>query len=200
VTGVYAGNAVITATINGITQASWNITVNKAVSLNVKVYRQTTNYTCSAAASLAVLRYYGKETQTKDTTLYKSINGYVGKATEAINKRLNGMYKWATFRDVKKYEDAIYKSLAQGSPVIARVKFKKGYFNYSSDGHYTTIIGMYKDANGETWLKLVDSFVDRYKSNSYTNKDTGIVHVPLKELYKYGTYGGTSDIYLIYNP
>ena len=46
----------------------------------------------------------------------------------------------------------------------------------------------------------MDSFVDRYKSNSYANKDTGIVHVPLSEMYKYGTYGGKSSIYLIYNP
>ena len=200
VTGVYAGNAVITATLNGLTQASWNVTVTSNVKLDVKVYRQTTNYTCSAASALAVLRYYGKETSTKDTTLYKSINGYVGQLTTALNKRLNNSYKYQIFKNQSDYEKAIYNSLAQGSPVIARVKFQKGYFNYSSNGHYTTICGMYKDSSGKTWLILVDSFVDRYKSNSYANKDTGIVHVPLSEMYKYGTYGGKSSIYLIYNP
>lgn len=200
VTGVYAGTAVITATIKGVTQVSWNVTVTSNVNLDVKVYRQTTNYTCSAASALAVLRYYGKETSTKDTTLYKSINGYVGQLTTALNKRLNNSYKWSTFTSPTDYENAIYNSLAQGSPVIARVKFQKGYFNYSSNGHYTTICGIYKDSSGKTWLKLVDSFVDRYKSNNYANKDTGIVHVPLSELYKYGTYGGKSPIYLIYNP
>ena len=200
VTGITAGNATITASVNGIVKASWDITVTRNVSLDVKAYRQTTDYTCSAASALAVLQYYGKEMNTKDTSLYKSINGYVGKVTNALNDRLDSIYKWSTFRNLSDYEDAIYKSLAQGSPVIARVRFQKGYFNYSSSGHYTTIVGMYKDSSGQTWVKLVDSFVDRYKSNNYTTPSTGVVHVPLKELYNYGTYGGTSEIYLIFNP
>lgn len=200
VTGVSNGAATITASINGVISAKWDVTVTRNVELDVKAYRQTTNYTCSAASTLAVLRYYGKETNTKDTTLYKSINGTVGNITKALNQRLNGMYKYATFKSVNSYEEAIYNSLAQGSPVIARVRFPKKYFNYSSNGHYTTIIGMYKDDSGRTWLKLVDSFADRYKSNSYTDKNTAVVNVPLEELYKYGTYGGSSAIYLIYNP
>ena len=183
---------------------SWIIpndeSVTRNVNLDVQAYRQTTDYTCSAASTLAVLRYYGKEMNTTDTTLYKNINGYVGKIATALNSRLGGIYKWGTFCNLNDYENAIYTSLAQGSPVIARVRFQKGYFNYSSSGHYTTIVGLYKDSSGQTWVKIVDSFVDRYKANTYTTPSTGVVHVPLKELYKYGTYGGTSDIYLVFNP
>ena len=198
VTGHRAGTTVINASINGVTHASWELTVTRNVSLDVKAYRQSTDYTCSAAAALAVLNYHGKAIGTSDTDLYRSTKGVVGNITSTINNYMGGTYAWEIFRSVGDYENAIYNSLTNGYPVIARVRFKKGYFNYSTDGHYTVIHGMYQDESGQIWLKVVDSYVDRYASNSYTNADTGEVCVPLNELYKYGTYGGTSDIYLIY--
>lgn len=171
VTGHTAGKTTISASINGIVQASWDIIVTRNVSLDVQAYRQSTDYTCSAASALAVLNYYGKEIGTKDTAIYGSINGIVGNLTKVLNNRLgSGTYIWSTFKDLAAYEAAIYHSLAQGSPVIARVQFNKGYFNYSSSGHYTTIVGMYEDASGQTWVKLVDSYVDRFSSNDYSNK------------------------------
>ena len=201
VTGHTAGKTTITASINNITQACWELTVTRNVELDVKAYRQSTDYTCSAASTLAVLNYYGKEIGTKDTAIYGSINGYVGNITKVLNNRLGSeTYAWSIVNDVVAYENAIYHSLRQGSPVIARVCFKNGYFNYASGGHYTVVVGMYKDSSGQIWLNLVDSYVDRYSSNDYTNKNTGEVRVPLKELFKYGTYNGASDIYLIYNP
>lgn len=50
------------------------------------------------------------------------------------------------------------------------------------------------------WACLVDSYVHNYSGNSYTNPSAGTVQIPLKTLYNYGTYGGKSAIYLIYNP
>lgn len=170
------------------------------LSLDVKTCFQTTNYTCSAAAAQAVLRYRGAALTVSDQTLYKTTQGYVYRTVNAINNYLGkNAYRYSTFGSVKSYEAAIRASLAQGSPVIARVKFSKKYFNYSSNGHYTTIIGIYTDKNGTTWLRLADSFTNRYKSNDYTNASTGIVNVPLSTLYNYGKYGGSSPVYLIYN-
>lgn len=192
--GVAGGDAVITANIAGLVSAS--VSVN--VSLGVKVYRQTKNYTCSAASALAALRYLGKCTNKKDTDIYTGT--YVYMVRDNLNKYLgSGTYRWDTFKSQASYEQAIRASLAQNCPVVARVAFSKGYFNYTSSGHYTTIVGIYNGGDGRVWLKLVDSFANHYNSNDYTDATTGIVHIPLEELYKYGTYGGASDIYLIYN-
>ena len=59
---------------------------------------------------------------------------------------------------------------------------------------------MFKDDSGASWLKLVDSYADRYRSNDYTDAESGVVYVPLEVLYTYGSYGGASDVYLIFNP
>jgi len=170
-----------------------------SIYLDVKTQFQTTNYTCSAAAAQAVLRYYNTALNVADTTLYSSTGGVVYKTTNTVNQYLGQTYRHNTFYSVSAYEKAIRDSLAQGSPVIARVKFSKGYFNYSSGGHYTTIVGIYTDNGGKTWLKLADSFVNRYSSNSYSNAQTGVVYVPLATMYQYGKYNGASDVYLIYN-
>ena len=198
VRGVKPGNVVITAKINNVVTVTYKLSVY--LKLNVKTVRQTTSYTCSAAASLAVLRYYGKSTTTSDTTLYKSTDGYVYKIVNVLNKQLGAdTYRYKTFTSKSAYEAAIVNSLKQGSPVIARVAFPKEYFNYKSSGHYTTITGIEYDSNGRAWLLVVDSYAHNYKSNSYTNASAGTVRVPLDVLYQYGTYGGKSSIYLIYN-
>lgn len=195
VNGVAGGDSVITANLGGLLSAS----VNVNVSLGVNVVRQSKNYTCSAASALAVLRYYGKCANTSDTKLYQSIDGYVYKVVNTLNSYLGNTYGWKIINNINTYEQAIRNSLAQNSPVIARVSFEKGYFNYTSKGHYTTIIGIY-EKDGRTWVKCVDSFVDRYSSNSYTDATSGIVHVPLDDMYYYNSYCGRSDRYLIYNP
>lgn len=199
VKGVNPGNAVITAKIGNYLTATYQVNVN--LLLKVKTVKQTKNYTCSAAAALAVLRYQNKAANVSDTTLYKSTQSYVYLTSNALNKYLgSGTYTYSTFSKISSYEQAIIRSLKQGSPVIARVAFSKGYFNYNSSGHYTTITGIYYDAQGCAWLKLADSFVHNYKSNTYTNAGTGTVDIPLKTLYNYGTYSGRSAIWLIYNP
>ena len=121
------------------------------------------------------------------------------KTANTVNQYLGQTYRYNTFYSVAAYEKAIRDSLSQGSPVIARVMFPKGYFNYSSGGHYTTIVGIYTDNAGTTWLKIADSFVNRYGSNSYSNAQTGVVYVPVSTMYQYGKYNGASDVYLIYN-
>lgn len=178
---------------------SKSYTNDGSIYLNVATQFQTTNYTCSAAAAQAVLRYYNTALDVADTTLYSSTGGVVYKTTNTVNQYLGNAYRYNTFYSVAAYEQAIRASLSQGSPVIARVKFSKGYFNYSSGGHYTTIIGIYTDGNGKTWVQLADSFVNRYSSNSYSNAQTGIVNVPIATMYQYGKYNGASDVYLIYN-
>lgn len=199
VKGINPGNVVITAKVGNVVTASFKVSV--VFDLNVKTYRQTKNYTCSAAAALAVLQYKGKASGMGDVKLYASTDGYVYKIRNDLNSYLGAnTYKYATFTSQAAYEKAIITSLKQDSPVIARVAFPKGYFNYKSSGHYTTIVGLYKDTNGRTWLKLVDSFAHNYASNSYTNASTGVVNIPLDVLYQYGTYSGRSAIYLIYNP
>ncbi len=181
-----------------------NVTTNFGTTNNMRldqdVYFQTTNYTCSAATTLSVLRYANLLNSTSDTSILKYTNYSVGGIVNKLNAELGyGTYTWSTFTSTEQYERAIRFSLLQGSAPIARVRFSRQYFSYSSDGHFTTIIGIYKK-NGETWLELKDSFVNRYASNSYSDRYTGTVHIPLKTLYNYGTYYGTSAIYLIYNP
>lgn len=168
--------------------------------LGVKAVFQSNNYCCSAASTVAVLHYKGKATTKKDTDLYPKISGYVYKVRDQLNYYLgNNTYRWDTFKTYESYENAIRASLAQNCPVIARIgKFEKKYFNYGSNGHYTTVVGIY-EKNGEVWLKVVDSFVNRYKSNSYCDANTGVVEIPAKTLYEYGKYGGKSPVYLIYN-
>lgn len=196
VTGVAGGDTIITAKLGNFVSTSLNVNV----ALNVAVYRQSTNYTCSAASTMAVLRYNGKATKTTDKDLYPEINGYVYAIRDVLNSYLGkNTYCWKTFKSIDAYESVIRTSLAQNSPVIARVAFNKGYYNYTSKGHYTTIVGVY-EKNGKKWVICVDSFVDRYKSNSYCNAETGIVHVPLEDMYYYNSYCGRSDRYLIYNP
>ena len=193
--GVAGGDTVITANLAGLLKAS--VSVN--VSLGVKAYRQTKNNTCSAASALAALRYLGKCSNKKDTDIYTGT--YVYMVRDYLNTYLGAnYYKWGTFKSLATYESVIRNSLAQNSPVIARVAFSKGYFNYTSSGHYTTIVGIFTGDDGQVWLKLVDSFAHKFDSNDYTDAETGIVYVPLAELYSYGTYSGKSDIYLIYNP
>lgn len=199
VRGVKPGNVVIYAKVGNAVVATYKLSIT--LKLNVNAVKQTTSYTCSAASSLAILRYYGKSTNTSDRTLYNSIDGYVYKIVNVLNKQLgSGTYRYKIFTSKSAYEAAIINSLKQGAPIIARVAFPKEYFNYKSSGHYTTIIGIEYDSNGRAWLTLVDSYVQNYKSNSYTNASAGTVRIPLDVLYKYGTYGGKSDIYLIYNP
>lgn len=177
-----------------------NYTTSSDMRLDQDVYFQTRNDTCSAASALSVMRYANLLTNTSDRTVINTTNYCVGGIVKQLNNTMgSGTYKWSTFSDYQSYERAIRLSLLQGNAPIARVKFPKKYFNYSSNGHYTTIVGIYKN-NGETWLELKDSFVNRYASNSYSNKSNGTVHVPLKTLYSYGTYNGTSPTYLIYNP
>lgn len=192
--GVSGGDATVTVNLAGL--ISTKVAVN--VSLGVNVYRQTKNNTCAAASALAILKYRGKCTNMKDTDIFTGT--YVYMVRDNLNKYLgSGTYRWDTFKSQASYEQAIRASLAQNCPVVARVAFSKGYFNYTSSGHYTTIVGIYNGGDGRVWLKLVDSFANHYNSNDYTDATTGIVHIPLEELYKYGTYGGASDIYLIYN-
>ena len=198
VRGVMPGNVVITAKVGNVVTASYKLSVD--LKLNVTRVKQTTSYTCSAAASLAVLRYKGKAASTSDTTLYKSTDGYVYKIVNVLNSYLgSGTYRYNTFTSKSAYEKAIVNSLKQGCPVIARVAFAKEYFNYKSGGHYTTITGIEYDSNGTAWLLLVDSYAHNYKSNTYTDASAGTVRVPLSVLYQYGTYSGKSAIYLIYN-
>ena len=199
VKGVYPGIVKITAKIDQIVSVTYQVNVD--LRLNVKAVRQTTQYTCSAAASLAVLRYKNTAKNVSDTTLYKKTQGYVYLVRNTLNSYLgSGTYKYGTFTSYAAYEKAVINSLKQDSPVIARVKFSKQYFNYKSGGHYTTITGVYMDSNGTMWACLVDSFVHNYAKNSYTDPAAGTVRIPLKPLYNYGSYGGTSAIYLIYNP
>lgn len=191
------GNVTITASLPGIL----SVELNTDVILNVKTVFQSKNYTCSAAAALAVLRYKGKATNVKDTELYSSIDGYVYKIVNVLNSKKylgSGAYCWNTFTSIASYEKAIRNSLLQNSPVIARVSFPEKYYNYGTKGHYTTIIGMY-EKDGETWIVCSDSYVNRYQSNSYSNKETGIVHVPLSEMYWYNSYQGKDSRYLIYH-
>ena len=196
VTPKAGGDVKITASIPGTVSAS----VNTNIALGVAAYFQTKNYTCSAASAKAVLSYFGKAGNLKDTDLYSSINGYVYKIKDALNKHLgSGTYCWKTFTSIDAYENAIRGSLAQNSPVIVRVSFDKKYFNYASNGHYSTVVAIY-EKDGQTFVKLVDSFVNRYASNAYTNCKTGEVEVPLETLFYYNSYCGRSDRYVIYNP
>lgn len=196
VTPKAGGDVKITASIPGIVKAS----VNTNIALGVTAYFQTKNYTCSAASTKAVLSYFGKAGNLKDTDLYSSINGYVYKIRDTLNKYLGGgTYCWKTFTSIDAYEKAIRGSLAQNSPVIVRVSFDKKYFNYASNGHYSTVVAIY-EKDGQTFVKLVDSFVNRYSSNTYTNCKTGEVEVPLEKLFYYNSYCGRSDRYVIYNP
>ncbi len=196
VTPKAGGDVQITASIPGIVNAS----VNTNISLGVSVYFQTKNYTCSAASTKAVLTYFGKAGSLKDTDLYSSISGYVYKIKDTLNKHLgSGTYCWKTFTSIDAYEKAIRGSLAQNSPVIVRISFDEKYFTYSSNGHYSTVVGIY-EKDGQIFVKLVDSFVNRYSSNAYTNCKTGEVEVPLEKLFYYNSYCGRSDRYVIYNP
>ena len=195
VTPKAGGDVTITASLDGVVSAS----VNTNISLGVKAYFQTKNYTCSAASAAAVIRYLGKGNYS-DTTLYSSINGYVYKIRDSINKYVGkNTYCYDTFTDINKYEKAIRTSLAQNCPVVVRISFPSKYFNYQSNGHYSTVVGVYQKDNGEVWAILVDSFVNRYNSNAYSNAETGEVHVPLKDLYYYNSYEGRDARYLIYN-
>lgn len=198
ITAKAGGDVKITASLGKLLSVS----VNTNISLGVSVYFQSNSKCCSAASTIATLHYLGKATNLKDTDIFPSINGYVYKIRDTLNKYLgSGTYCWKTFKSLDSYEKAIRTSLARNSPVIARIgKFDKEYFTYSSNGHYTTIVGLYTDESGVKWVKCVDSFVNRYKSNSYSNSKTGVVYIPLETIYEYGSYNGNSDIYLIYNP
>lgn len=192
------GDVTITAKLGDIVSANFKANVV----LDVDAVFQSKNYTCSAASALAVLRYKGKAKDVSDTTLYSSIDGYVYKIVNVLNSKKylgSDTYCWQTFKSIDTYEKAIRTSLRQDSPVIARVSFPEKYFNYKSNGHYTTIIGIY-EKDGETWVICADSFANRYSSNDYCNKKTGIVHVPLDEMYWYNSYQGKDSRYLIYNP
>ena len=192
------GDVTITARLGDLVSADFKANVV----LDVDAVFQSKNYTCGAASALAILRYKGKAKSVSDTTLYSSIDGYVYKIVNVLNSKKylgSGTYCWKTFTSISAYEKAIRTSLRQDSPVIARVSFPKEYFNYKSGGHYTTIIGIY-EKDGETWLICADSFANRYSSNDYCNKKTGIVHVPLDEMYWYNSYQGKDSRYLIYNP
>ena len=189
------GDVKITASLPGVV----SVDVKTNVSLGVKAYFQTKNYTCSAASTLAVLNYRGKAIGKKDTSLYSSINGYVYLIRDSLNKYLGkNTYCYKTFTDIGAYEKAIRKSLSQNCPVILRVSFNKKYFNYESKGHYTTATGIY-EKDGKIWVICVDSFANRYASNSYTDKKTGEVHVPLADLFYYNSYQGRDSRYVIYN-
>lgn len=196
VTPKAGGDVKITASLPGIVSA----TVNTNITLGVAAYFQTKNYTCSAASSKAVLSYLGKAGNLKDTDLYSSINGYVYKIRDTLNKYLgSGTYCWNTFTSIDAYEQAIRGSLAQNSPVIVRIAFNNEYFSYSSNGHYSTVVGIY-EKNGQVWVRLVDSFVNRYKSTTYSNSITGEVEMPISKLFYYNSYQGRDVRYVIYNP
>lgn len=196
VTPKAGGDVKITASIPGVISAS----INTNIALNVAPYFQTKNYSCSAASAKAVLTYFGKAGKLSDMDLYPSIDGYVYKIRDSLNKYLGAnTYCWKTFNSIDAYEKAIRGSLAQNSPVIVRISFNKEFFPYSSSGHYSTIVSVY-EKNGQTFVKLVDSFVNRYSSNAYANCTTGEVEVPLSTLYYYNSYCGRSDRYVIYNP
>ena len=173
---------------------------NNDIILNVKPVFQSTSNTCSGAAALAVLQYNGKATNKTDKDIYGSVQGIVANSVSTLNSYLGaGTYKWSTCGTLENYEKTIRASLSQNAPVIVRVKFPKGYFNYGSSGHHTTIIGIYTDDSGKVWLKIADSYVNRYNGNNYCNKDTGIVHVPLDVMFDYGDYGNTSPVYVIHH-
>ncbi len=190
------GDVELTVSIPGLVSAS----INTNIALNVKPYFQTENYTCSAASTIATLRYLGKAKDVKDVTLYnKSIKGgYVYKIRDTLNSYLGkNTYTWETFTDINKYKQAISKSLSNNYPVIVRVSFPKKYFNYKSSGHLTTVTSLY-EKDGQTWAICIDSYVNRYNSNSYSNSKTGEVHIPLKELFYYNSYEGRDSRYVIF--
>ncbi len=190
------GDVTVSATLGKL----MNVEFKTNAYLGVKAVFQSNNVCCSAASTIAALHYRGKATNLKDTDLFPKINGYVYKIRDQLNHYLgNNTYRWDTFKTYESYEKAIRASLAQNCPVIARIgKYEKKYFNYASNGHYTTVVGIY-EKNGEVWLRVVDSFVNRYKSNEYCDAKTGVVEIPAKTLYEYGKYGGKSPVYLIYN-
>ncbi len=169
--------------------------------LDVDRYKQSLSYSCSAASALTVLRHRNTALNVNDKTLQKKTNTYVYATVNVLNQYLGkNTYRWSIFTSKAKLEAAIRKSLAQSSPVIARLSFSKKYFNYNSAGHYSTIVGIYTDQNGKLWLQFVDSYAHNYKSNQYTNANTSIVNVPFDVVYQYASYGGASDRYFIYNP
>ena len=196
VTPKAGGSVKLTVSLPGLVSAS----INTNIALNVKPYFQTENYTCSAASTIATLRYLGKAKDVKDVTLYKkSIDGgYVYKIRDTLNSYLGkNTYCWETFTDIGKYEKAISKSLSKNYPVIVRVSFPKEYFNYKSSGHITTVTSLY-EKDGQTWAICIDSYVNRHDSNSYSNSETGEVHVPLEDLYYYNSYEGRDSRYVIF--
>lgn len=190
------GNVTVIASLGKLT----SVELKTNAYLGVKAVFQSNNVCCSAASTVAVLHYKGKATTKKDTDLFPKIQGYVYKIRDQLNENLGeNFYCYNTFKSYEAYEKAIRTSLAQNCPVIARIgKFEKQYFNYGSNGHYTVIVGIYEQ-DGEVWLKVVDSFVNRYKSNTYCDAKSGVIEIPAKTLYEYGKYDGKSPVYLIYN-
>ncbi len=177
----------------------------KEVALNVNVYFQTRNDTCSAAATLMVLRYFNKAYDVVDTDLKQSgETAYVGKIVNNLKRYGEESYKYIAVaaNNEEQYFNTIKESLTAGNPLIARIRINDGdetYFNYSPPGHFTVIVGLYKYGK-EYWVELRDSWINRYKMTTpYCDRDTGRVMVPLDELFKYGTFYGSQKGYLIYS-
>lgn len=181
--------------------------LTKIVALNVAAYFQQDDDYCSAASAKTVLTYFGKasnvtEAELQQTTAYRSSG-----ITTALNTYLDGAYTYNDFglNNSSAVYSAIESSLKSGYPVIGYIgfpdsEFPKTYFNYSSKGHFTTIVGIYTASNNEKWLELRDSFVNRGSSQTYCNKDTGAVLIPFSVFMQYLEYYKNSpSVELVYH-
>ena len=169
--------------------------LTKVVALNVTKYFQQDPDYCSAASAKTVLTYFGKASNVTEAELQKTTAKSSSGIVTALNTYLNNAYTMKNFglNNSGAVYAAIESSLKSGYPVIGYVgfpasKFSQTYFNYSSDGHFTTIVGIYTGNNNEKWLELRDSNVNRGSSQTYCNKDTGAVLIPFSVFVQYLEY------------
>ncbi len=175
-----------------------NKNLKPKISLDVEPYFQNTDWSCSGASCMVVLNYFNSGSGLDDVDLTNETETYIYRMKDAINKYLGSKdynYVHASKSSIGTY---IENSLYAGNPVIARVAFSAGYFNYKSTGHLTVVTGLYTDSNNATWLEITDSFVNRFSANNYSDSKTGKVYIPLSEFVNY-TYSGDSSMYLIYS-
>jgi len=168
--------------------ATNNYSSSGNISLVLTQYTQTTNTSCSGASIKCLLLYNRLTSGGTDVNLKTASGACVGGIVKVLNKYLgSNSYRYDTYKTQASYEAAIRSALANGKPVILRVKIpSNSYLKYTSGGHYFVCYGI-RDGK----LLIADPY----------NVKVGGVRcpsIPISTVYCWGKYGGACNPYVIH--
>ena len=138
--------------------------------LNVPVYKQRDNYSCSLACTQMVLDYVGNKYMSQDKIASKTGYTTVGLSTDAIAAFLNreiapNTYEYANINNVN-MENSIIIGIEHDKPTICQTWTTEldDKYNFSS-GHYVVAAGYEAGFSGSSSVAKV-TYIDPFENGS----------------------------------